>query len=105
MPIIKFELKMTNIASWNGKWSGEKEQFVNFRNLSKGKILELLGGQNGTETKYYRHDWKDGWGCNVVVSRSNAKEKRKLKKHINFCGYEWMIENIIKHQNTKEPII
>ena len=33
---------------------------------------------------------------------NSSEEKRSLKKHLSngFCGYDWMIDNIISHNST-----
>jgi len=42
--------------------------------------------------------WRDGWGANVAVELIGSVEKKiREKKSAGFCGYEWMIDSILKH--------
>lgn len=93
---ISFELTMPNAGSWNGKWSGaEKKYYVihSYSNKSQ-RPLELL---NGDKSKSFYYNFGDGWGANVRMELVNYKEARQRKKvSAGFCGYEWMIDSIMK---------
>jgi hypothetical protein len=103
---VSFQLTMPNVGSWNGKWSGASREYfvireffktrVNHRNGAyASRIIELLDGKP-CKGFYYR--WEDGWGANVTMEIIDAKEaKRRRKASSGFCGYEWMIDSIIKH--------
>ena len=92
--IVCFELTMPNIGSWNGKWSGENKKHYKFYTLSKKDGEKLFDGQE-TNNWYYR--WEDGWGANINAKIITSYEKRRLKKISDgFCGYDWMIESILK---------
>lgn len=97
--LVSFELKMANIGSWNGRWSGEGSRYVKVINLSKSQIESILGEK---ESDSFHHRWDDGWSLNIYVTIIDSKKKRELSKHFKngFCGYEWMISNIINHQST-----
>ncbi len=99
MKLIAFELKMCNIGSWNGKWTGEGRRYIEVRRVENNVAEKIL------PKKSYHHSWGDGWACNIHVTLIDSKEKRKLSKHFKngFCGYGWMIDNIIDYQSTREP--
>ena len=113
MKTLSFRLTMPNIGSWNGKWSGsEKKYFIvkTFDNKTANKIMEgaeshplyegiLIRTQVGMTPpiKNYYYNFGDGWGANIRVEQVDAKEGRKRKKlSSGFCGYEWMIDSIIR---------
>ncbi len=80
---------MPGVASWNGKWTGEGRRYAASRTVPKKRLSEL----NHT----YYHAWKDGWRANISVRQMRKGEC--LGKTDGFCGYEWMIENIL-HRGT-----
>jgi hypothetical protein len=98
--IACFELTMPNIGSWNGRWTGEGKKYYVIQHVYKkqesGKrILELLDGK---ESVSFYHRWEDGWGANVRLELIDAGERRRRQKvSAGFCGYNWMIDSIIKH--------
>lgn len=89
-----FILTMPNCGSWNGKWTGEGNNYTRTRkiiNRNKPIYPELKEGNH-----YY--NFGDGWGANVEVkfiTKSEAKMADKTTK--GFSGYEWMIDSIIKN--------
>lgn len=96
MPILSFTLTMLNRGSWNGKWSGENNVYAitkTFPNTVKGRErVEKLDGQS------FYYGWRDGWGANVDVKAVTAKAACTLRsKSKGFCGYDWMVESILKH--------
>jgi len=95
---VGFYLSMPNNNSWDGKWSGEGRLYAKRRKLTKtlkDKIEQLLDGQ---DSQGFYFGWSDGWGANVEVKLINGKEARKIStKSKGFCGYDWMIDSILKH--------
>lgn len=88
--MIVFELSMPNKGSWNGKWSQEGHLFIRTRR-------ECDVPKKYWNDSFYYH-WDDGWTACVTVTRMSANEARKLeRKSKGFCGYDWMIQSIIKH--------
>lgn len=93
--MIVFELSMPRVGSWNNKWSGEGDLFVRTRDERK------VPKEYWNEDFFYR--WDDGWTACVSTRRMQAKDAQKLeRKSKGFCGYDWMIDSIIKHGEIKE---
>ena len=87
--MIVFELTMPGRGSWNGRWSGEDRRYIRTRDERK------VPGEIWDKDFFYR--WDDGWEACVSVDRMPASEARKLERKSNgFCGYDWMIESLIK---------
>lgn len=81
---VIFELSMPSNNSWNGKWSGEGNQYTVAKTLSEAKFQGLK--------PRYTYNFGDGWVAAVRVREANPREKASGK----FCGYEWMIDSILK---------
>ena len=98
MKKIEFKLTMPGKASWNGRWSGEGSNYTIIKKLSDKKVIELLPGDKAASWHYR---WNDGW-CACVTARI-VKPKEKLIKSNGFCGYDWMVNNILLYGTIKEP--
>ena len=88
--MIAFELSMPNRGSWDNKWSGDDRRFIRVRR------------QNEVPKEYWNKDyyykWDDGWTARVSVTKVSGVDAKRLKnKSSGFCGYDWMIDSIIKH--------
>lgn len=96
--MVIFELTMPNRGSWNGKWSGDRDvHIIKKRNNSVPK--QLIG-------KSFCYTWDDGWiACVSVRSLNvNTPEYRSLiKNNRGFCGYDWMVESILKYGKIITP--
>lgn len=93
---ICFELSMPNCASWNGKWSGEGDLYAKVISFNTKKAKE--NAQNILKQGSYYHRWDDGWGASISVREVDGKESARIKrKSKGFCGYDWMIGNIVSH--------
>jgi len=88
---------MPNVASWDGKWSGEGNLYTiieKFRPTLKheAKARELISKGSW----YYR--WSDGWGARITVKEVSPKEARTIRrKSKGFCGYDWMVKSILNY--------
>lgn len=93
--ILSFKLTMPNRGSWNGGWSGEGNLYVitkTFRGKAVEKAEKILAGG------YYHYSWSDGWGAGIYVREVDSREAARLRKHSKgFCGYDWMVDTIIKY--------
>lgn len=86
---IEFRLTMPNVGSWNGQWSGEGANYTLVRSMDLLRISRLQIPQS------WYYSFGDGWGANVSARVMGKGERRKPSS--GFCGYEWMVESIVKH--------
>lgn len=82
------ELTMPSNNSWNGRWSGEKDKYTKVFSTSK-KMTKHIGS--------YGYNFGDGWRANVKIREAEPREKVTNK----FCGYDWMISSIKKHNEIR----
>lgn len=82
--LLRFELTMPNVGSWNGVDTGNKSGHFIFMNIPKEKAEQIVG-------KNFSYNFGDGWRANVEVT------KNKRSKSNGFRGYDWMIKEIIEH--------
>ncbi len=86
---------MPGIASWNGKWSGEKDLYA---------LVQSFPGKRGEEKAgrilsrhYYSYNFGDGWRAAIEVRAVGPAESKRLRKlSKGFCGYDWMVDSIIQ---------
>lgn len=101
---VSFKLTMPSVGSWNGKWTGAANKYYVIRDFFKtsrdrsgatvNTITDLLDGK---ESRSFYYNFGDGWGANVKMEIVDAREARKrIKESSGFCGYEWMINSILK---------
>lgn len=81
---VIFELSMPLNNSWNGKWSGEDNVYTVARTISGAKFEDLKP----------RYTYSFGYGPVAVVRIREAEPREKATNR--FCGYEWMIDSILK---------
>lgn len=93
--MVSFELTMPNVGSWNGKWTGADKKYFLIKNLSKSQVANIPF-KDDRASFYY--NFGDGWGANVSAEIVDAKEAtRRRKNSKGFAGYDWMVDEIIKH--------
>jgi hypothetical protein len=96
MSILCFELSMPNVGSWNGRWSGEGRCYARIRKFGRSKAAKEQAAKILTEGSYY-YNFGDGWAASVSVREVTAAEAGKIERRsAGFCGYEWMIDSIIR---------
>ena len=93
MKRVVFRLSMPNVASWNGKWSGAGKNYVIVKKLTD-KIVSELGITEEKGNSWY-YGWDYGWGAEV--SARIAQKGERMKKSDGFCGYGWMVDNILAY--------
>jgi hypothetical protein len=114
MKLVEFKLKMPGRASWNGAWSGEGKNYSLVRELSDedfARLFDLVPSGSPTVVacsavpglsatriaakclRVWSHRWSDGWVAEVTARVVPADEE--LAKSDGFCGYEWMVDNIL----------
>lgn len=95
--ILCFELSMPNVGSWNGKWSGEADYYAKTRSFGRGKEA-IAKASEILDAGYYHYNFGDGWSAGVSVRRVDSRESAKIRRRSRgFCGYDWMIDSILKH--------
>ena len=88
--MIIFELSMPHCGSWNGKWSGEGRLYAKSRRNNQVP-KDVIG-------KTFDYRWEDGWNVRVSDKKVDFKEERRImRRSAGFCGYDWMIDSIIKY--------
>jgi len=98
--ILSFELSMPNSGSWNGQWTGQSSKYYRHRNVSKKESEKILADK---ERNSWYYNFGDGWGASVSVEKVLSSEKNKRERvSKGFSGYEWMIDEIIKHGRILE---
>lgn len=81
---VIFELSMPSNNAWDGKWSGEGNTYTVAKTLPNAKFDGLK--------RRYTYSFGDGWVAAVRVREAAPREKATNR----FCGYEWMIDSILK---------
>lgn len=95
--ILSFTLSMPNVASWDGKWSGQDRLYVKVHNFGRGKSGDAEA-QEILDKGYFHYSFGDGWSAGVTVKEVDSREALRLRsKSAGFCGYDWMIDSIIKN--------
>ena len=84
-----FELSMPSNNSWNGKWSGEEQKYTVAKNVTDKKAANLKD--------YYTYNFGDGWIAGVSIREAKPRERATNK----FCGYSWMIDSILAHNEIR----
>ena len=92
---VEFKMTMPGIGSWDGKWSGSSKNYLIVRSLSDEEIKAL-----GVPCSWSHH-WSDRWSANV--SARIMKKGERSKKTDGFCGYDWMVDNIVRYGATVKP--
>ncbi len=91
---LVFSLSMPGNNSWNGKWSGDGKPYLIVKNYRKEPLVNgesLIG-------KSFGYNFGDGWYANVSVREAENYDAKKLRKlSAGFCGYDWMVDSILKY--------
>jgi hypothetical protein len=93
---VEFKLDMPGRGSWDGRWSGEGRNYVIVRTMGAKAAAALLEGK---PTKSWGYRWDDGWFASITA-RVLPKGGR-LGKSAGFCGYDWMVSNILDHGSPR----
>lgn len=101
MRYLHFSLSMPQNNSWNGKWSGEGKAYSIVSKFRKTAANDDLIGKILANSSYY-YNFGDGWGASIDVEEVDAPRAKKLKKNsLGFCGYDWMVSSIFRHQDIR----
>jgi hypothetical protein len=90
---VEFRLSMPSVNSWNGRWSGEDRDYLIVREIPESRIQEL-----GVPSSW-SYSFGDGWVARVAARLMEPGEK--AKKSDGFCGYDWMVDNIVRWGTAK----
>lgn len=95
--MIAFRLSMPSVGSWNGRWSGEGREYVKVVSLGRSKKAEAREDEIVTGGYYY-YSFGDSWSAAVTATLVTPAEARRLRRvTAGFCGYDWMVDEIIEH--------
>jgi hypothetical protein len=92
---VLFRLSMPSRGSWNGAWPGAERNYVIVRQLAQADIANLFGDK--AQASWF-HRWDDGW--TACVSGRLMDTGERAPKSDGFCGYDWMVDNIIRYGSS-----
>lgn len=102
MSNLIFKLSMPGRSSWNGRWSGEENIYAIVKPIGRSAAAQQKADALISK-RYFSHSWSDGWRASIEVTEADSAEVRRIRKHSKgFCGYDWMVENILDHGDTRE---
>lgn len=84
-----FELSMPSNNSWNNRWSGENTRYTIAKTITEKAAKRL--------SDYYSYSFGDGWVASVTARKAKPREKVTG----NFCGYDWMVNEIIWYNEIR----
>lgn len=91
---------MPNNNAWDHKWSGEGRLYCKKRTVTNETVTKILGYSTN---KGFYYNFGDGWGASVNVQIVTSKDAAKMvRKSAGFCGYDWMIDEIVQHGRILE---
>lgn len=91
-----FTLSMTNVASWNGKWSGRDKLYCIVKPCTTKKAIAKA--RTILEQRSFYYNFGDGWGASISVHEATSVDARNARKSSQgFCGYDWMVSSILEH--------
>lgn len=99
MKHFAFVLSMPNCGSWNGKWTGESNLYATVKSFpNKSEHIAKI-----TSKKSHYYDFKDGWVASVDIKEVSSEEKKEIKKNTKgFCGYDWMVADILLYGRIRD---
>ena len=101
METLYFVLSMPSNNSWNGRWSGEEKVFAVKRSF---RAKDLQTSDAIARRGYYSYNFGDGWRAAIEIKRlSTADGARLIRKSSGFCGYDWMVDSIIRDGDIYGP--
>lgn len=78
---VQFRLSMDR------RWSGSDRNYSIVRTMQRADAEALAPA--------YFHRWDDGWAARITVSI--VAPGARLAKSDGFCGYDWMVDNIVRY--------
>ena len=100
MKYIVFKLSMPSVGTWNNKWSGAGN-FYAYKIKLKDNVFSKIDLQSS-----YNYNFGDGWTANISVQIFDKSKGAnfEMKGSKGFCGYEWMIDSILKYNEIRGDI-
>ena len=95
MKRVEFRLSMPCVTSWNGRWSGEGKNYSIIRRFTDKKAESLM------QSPRWSYRFSDGWVA--CIEARIVRPGERLKPSDGFCGYDWMVDNILRYGQIKEP--
>ena len=93
--ILVFNLKMPGVGSWDGKWSGSKNNYYKVVNCGRGKESNIKAKEI-LDKERFDYNFGDGWMARIWVTEADAKGAARVRKiSSGFCGYDWMVDSIM----------
>jgi hypothetical protein len=99
MSRIEFRLSMPSTGNASSSSWGKDRDYVIVRTLPAAQADAVL---NGTTRQSWFHRWDDGWTALVTGRLMKTGERRP--KSDGFAGYDWMVDNIIRHGSTSDRV-
>lgn len=97
--LVAFTLTMTGVPSWNGKWSGEGRLYCRIKLINEPQTRWELPTD-------FRYRWPDNWEANIHMEIVDGNKARRLRKASDgFCGYDWMIDSILRYNEIKVDLL
>ncbi len=104
--ILCFELTMPGVGSRDGKRSGKEKQYL--------KLVAFRGKKREDQARkilvkgYYIYNFGDGWRAAISVRHIGKtfpknEPSRLRRESAGFCGYDWMVDSIIDHNDIIVP--
>lgn len=89
---------MPGVSSWNGRWSGEGREYVKVVSLGRSKKAAAAEAAIANDGYFY-YSFGDGWAAAVSAALvdSPAEARRLRRVSAGFCGYDWMVDEIVQH--------
>lgn len=93
--LVAFILSMPSNNSWDGRWSGDDKLFAVVKSFQgRGEIEKA---RSILEKRDFRYSFGDGWVARIEVKEVNGAEAKTIRrKSQGFCGYDWMVNSIIR---------
>jgi len=82
--LLRFELTVPNVGSWNGQDTGNKNGYYIWQSVKKDRAESIID-------KSFYYNFGDGWGANIKV------EKIGRSKSNGFRNYDWMVDEIVRY--------
>lgn len=98
MARIAFRLTMPGRGQAVSSSWGQGREYIVVRTLTDETAAALMRGES---KRVWWHRWDDGWVAQVAATRVAPRDRRT--RTTSFAGYDWMIDNILRHGDPAMP--